>query len=129
MPNKISQILGVSEKDLSKHGVFDGFVDFDSLFYIDPHLLESSSAPEIKQAYFDFKKHFEDVIHLLCASKRKGDIFYLQAVRRLTFKEIPLLALGYGGNNTGGKGVGEKLAKQIIDTASEIVTAGIKDPV
>lgn len=129
MPRKISSVLGVKEKALSSEGAFDAFVDIDSRFYIDPHLLESASTIELKGSYKKFKDHFKSIIHLLDASKRRNDTFYQQALRRLIFREISLVALGYASQGTRGSGIGPKLASHIVETASEIIKAGIKDPV
>lgn len=129
MPHKISDVLGITEEALSSEGAFNAFVDIDSRFYIDPHLVESASTPEFKGSYENFKAHFENIIHLLDASKRKNDLFYQQALKRLIFHELHLVALGYSSRGTRGSGIGPGLASRIVETASEIVNAGIKDPV
>lgn len=46
MPKRISEIFGISEDDLKKEGVFNGFIDLDSKFYVDPHLLENTKVLE-----------------------------------------------------------------------------------
>jgi hypothetical protein len=63
MPKKINEIFGVSEDDLTKEGVFNGFIDLDSVFYVDPHLLQNTKIPELENSYLHFKKHFSK-IHL-----------------------------------------------------------------
>jgi hypothetical protein len=36
MPKRISEIFGVYEDDLKKEGVLHGFINLDSVFYVDP---------------------------------------------------------------------------------------------
>jgi hypothetical protein len=95
VPKRISSILGVNPNDFEASGAFDGFVDVDSKLHVDPHLLSSSSAPELKGARETFEAHFRGVLKLLAASKREDDVFWTEARRSLTFPEIPHTGLGY----------------------------------
>jgi hypothetical protein len=45
MAIRFSQVLDIKRKDLSKEGAFDGFIDIDSPFHVDPHLLRSTKIP------------------------------------------------------------------------------------
>lgn len=128
MPRRISTVLGVSAEDLRNTGAFNGFVDVDSRLYVDPHLLSSSSTPELSNARVQFENHFKNVLKLLKASKSTGDIFWKQARRMLTFKEVPHTGLGYSKEDTGGSGVGAELAEGLTGIARQIIDAGIEDP-
>lgn len=129
MPRKISTLLNVSSKALAKKGVFDSFIDVDSRLHIDPSLLRSCKIPEFKTAHKQFEEHFNNVLALISNSKNKHDKLWNEALRRLKFKEIPNIALGYSQKGTGGSAIGLGLARNILETVSQIVQAGIKDPV
>jgi hypothetical protein len=47
----------------------------------------------------------------------------------LHFSEIPIIGLGYSINHTGGKGIGDKLANNLVETVIKFVKLGIVDPV
>ncbi|MCL4872014.1 MAG: hypothetical protein KJ063_23890 [Anaerolineae bacterium] len=129
MITKYSDALGVTAEELWCEGAFDGYVEIDACFHIDPHLLESTKIPELQPAYQRVKDYFEVVLRLLEASKQPGDVFFKGAWKRLQFPEFPYVSLGYSLHRSGGNGIGEKLALAITDTAVQIVEAGIKDPV
>jgi hypothetical protein len=129
MPRKISTLLDVSSKDLDKKGAFDGFIDIDSRLHVDPSLLTVSSIPEFKNTHDEFQKYFNHILVLVTNSKTKGDKLWNEAHKRLQFKEIGNTALGYSKNGTGGNAIGSKLAGNILETTSQIVAAGIKDPI
>jgi len=129
MPRRISEIFGVSEDDLKKEGVFNGFIDLDSKFYVDPHLLENTKIPELKNSYLHFKDHFTKIVHLLETVKSSGDRFFRAAHKRLIFPELPFVSLGYSTEGNPGSGIGEGIALELTNTAWEIIKAGISDPV
>jgi hypothetical protein len=129
MPKKINEIFGVTEEDLKKEGVFNGFIDIDSKFYVDPHLLEATKVPELENSYQSFKSHFKEVIHLLQVTKQSGDRFFRDAHKRLIFPELPFVSLGYSAEGTSGSGIGLGIAQNLTNTAWEIIQAGITDPV
>jgi hypothetical protein len=128
MVRRLSDVLKVSHQDLEAKGVFDSFLDIDSKLYIDPHLMANSNLPEMREAYAQFRKHFENVISVLTASKRRGDIFWRKAARMLIFHEIPQLGLGYSNKGTRGSAIGFALASELTDTAKVIIDAGIRAP-
>jgi len=129
MPRKFSDAFRVPAQALIGEGALDAFVDIDSRFYIDPHLLQQASTPELVGSYQRFTQHFEGIIHLLDASQRKGDRLFREAVKKLIFRELPFVSLGYSLRSSAGSGIGPKTARNLACTASEIVKAGIKDPV
>jgi hypothetical protein len=129
MPKKISEIFGVTEEALKKEGVFNGFIDLDSKFYVDPHLLEVTTIPELKNSYQRFTTHFTNIVDLLEKTKNHQDIFFRNAHKRLIFRELPFISLGYSTEGTSGSGIGKGIAKNLTKTAWEIIQAGITDPV
>lgn len=129
MARKISEALGLSANDLERVGGFDGFVDIDAQFHVDPHLLDSSAVPEMVSARATLLDYFEEIIQLIGASSSTRDALSREARRRLTFPEIPYVGLGYTAGGRAGSGIGDALALQLTQTAHEIVSAGIRDPV
>lgn len=129
MPRKISNILNVASNDLNKKGAFDGFIDIDSRLHIDPSLLDISKIKEFKDSRKTFDKYFSEVLALTNGSKTEGDKLWREAKKRLEFKEIGNTALGYSKGGTVGNAIGPILAEKILTTVSQIVEAGIKDPV
>ncbi|HEY6804431.1 MAG TPA: hypothetical protein VI306_12715 [Pyrinomonadaceae bacterium] len=127
MPVSISQYIGVSAKQFDNTGAFDAILDVDSKLFIDPHLLQSSTAPELSASYKTIQKRFSDILKLLEKSKRMGDIFWNAAFRLFDFPELEGLCIGYSAKGTRGNGMGQALRGKILTTASEIVAAGIKD--
>jgi hypothetical protein len=128
MPTRLSEAIGVTHKALITEGAFDSFIDVDSLLYIDPHLLASSSAKELSGSAERFKKYFNAVLKLLKVSKTRGDLAWKQATTRLTFRELPYIALGYTESGTRGRAIGPRLAAELTGLAKQIVDAGIEDP-
>lgn len=130
MPKRIHEVFGVSKKDLENEGVFNGFVDIDANFYLDPSLLESATIPEFQNSVTRFREHFKDVLVLLNQAKsaNEKDIFFRKARDKLIFRELQSIALGSATDGNPGKGIGKILATRIADTAWQIVNVGINDP-
>lgn len=129
MPKKISEVFGVSDDDLKKEGVFNGFIDLDSKFYVDPHLLENTKVPELQDSYLNFKDHFAKIVHILESAQKVGDVFFRSAHKKLIFPELQFVSLGYSTEGNPGSGIGEGIALELTNTAWEIIKAGISDPV
>lgn len=128
MARRYSDVFGVSHEALMKEGALDAFVDIDSPFHIDPYLLRNTTVPELEHSHQRFVRHFENVIRLLEASKSYYDRMFREAIRNLIFHELPNVSLGYS-KSSFGSGIGLGLAKTLTQTTSQIVAAGIKDPV
>lgn len=128
MPKRISEVIGVSEEKLKEAGVFNGFVDVDSRLYVDPRLLRGSTAPELEEGFKRFESHFRDVFTLLRNSSVKNDPMWRQARNLLTFKEKPVMALGYAIDGIQGSAIGKGLADALTETAHQIISAGIVEP-
>ncbi len=128
MPVTISQHVGVSAKVFAETGAFDSVLDFDSKLFIHPQLLKATKTQELNGAYPRLTNAFRDVMHVLKASKNRNDALWREADRRLTFPELQGLCIGYSRHGTAGAGMGPKLRKQVLQTAKEIIEAGIDDP-
>lgn len=127
MPKRVSAVLDVVAEDLEATGAFNGFVDIDSRLHVDPHLLSTSSVPELAGSRERFEDHFRKVLKLLGHSRAKGDQFWNAARKLIQSKENPHTGLGYGKHDTGGSGIGPFLAGQLTDVAKQITDAGTVD--
>lgn len=128
MAQKISESLGLKPAVFRKFGIFDGFIDIDAQYYIDPRLLSICKTPELKNSHKKFEKYFEDVIRLLEASQSTGDRLYREVHKKLQFKENASIGLGYCTSHKGGTAIGSGIAEKLATTVTTIIKAGIKDP-
>lgn len=115
--------------ELEKHGVFDPIIDEDSPFFINLQRLKKTSVYEFKDSYNKIHDYFRKIIKLLDKAMQKDirDTFYREALRMFNFSEVNGINLGYA-KGTVGAGFGEKIGKQVINTAYDIVKAGVDDP-
>lgn len=127
MAVSISTYLDINPQQLDEKGAFDAILDVDSKLFIDPHLLKSTEAPELKHSYNRVCKHFSGIIKLLSQSQKQGDKFWRSAADRFLFSEVRGLCIGYSGKSTSGSGIGKKLQARLLHTAKVIIDAGIKD--
>ena len=125
-----SRFFKVKHRDFVKKGVYNAFLDQDSLLHIDPLLLKGSEIPEFKNAYTEFLNYFRLFIPLVKASKTDNlqDRFFKQMVKRFTFKEIPNTGLGFSKGNTRGRGISGTISIQLAHSAYTIINAGLEDP-
>jgi hypothetical protein len=129
MPQRLSAILGVSKNALEQKGVFNAFVDVDSNLYVDPSLLEKTKIKEFISSYLNLRAYFNTILKLIDNSKKEDDIFWRKAFKMLQFKEFKFVALGYSIGSKSGNAIGREIARNLLITASEIIEAGIKDPI
>lgn len=110
-------------------GVFDPIIDSDSPFFINLQRLKQTKVPEFMGSYGRIHDRFRKIIKLLDKAKTKNtsDTFYAQALRLFDFSEVNNLCLGYA-VGVKGTGFGPKLSSQVMDTAYDIVKAGVEDP-
>ncbi len=128
MAVSISDYLGVDKNAFAETGAFDAVLDVDSKLFIDPHLLQSTAALELKGSYAKVQTRFREILKLLEISRRSGDAAWRNAAQRFTFREVNGLCIGYSSRSTSGSGMGEGFRTQLLSTAKQIVDAGIKDP-
>lgn len=126
--NTLSSYLSIPHRELQRLGIFDAIVDRDSPLCIDPQLLFSTRMPELKGARTRVDGYFAGVIKLIKASTRENDLPWREALRRLTFKEEPGVAIGVSGSRRDGNGIGPVLAQKLLKTGRELIALGIEDP-
>lgn len=130
MANHYSTYFNINHKDLVNKGVYNAFLDKDSLLHIDPLLLKGCDIPEFQNAYEDFLQYFRGFVTLTNAasSKSKQDRFFKAMIKRYTLKEISNTGLGYSTDNTHGRGISGALSIQLAESTYDIIKAGMTDP-
>lgn len=130
MATHYSQYFKLKHKDFIDRGVYNGFLDKDSLLHIDPLLLKNCSIPEFENSYNNFLLYFQQLVPLVNFTKENNpkDRFFRQIVKRFTMSEIPNTGLGYSKESSYGKGISGALANQLALSAFEIISAGLIDP-
>lgn len=125
-----SRYFKIKHKDFLSKGVYNAFLDKDSLLHIDPLLLKGCNIPEFQNAYNEFFNYFKLFIPLVRAAKAADlrDRFFKRMVERFTFKEIPNTGLGFSKGNTHGRGISGALSVQLANSAYDIIKAGLEDP-
>lgn len=128
MPVTISEHFGLDPRKLRTLGVLDGCLDIDARLFIDPALLSSTHCRELRGARMDILRYFNNIISLLEQSRRKDDALWRAAERLLRFPEVRELGIGYSQGSTAGSGIGPTYTNKLLETASEILSGGIRDP-
>lgn len=128
MPLTVSDFLDVSTEAFDLTGAFNPLLDFDSRFYIDPHLLSSIKVPEFLGAREKMDRHFEAIFNLLRMSKREGDAHWERACSMLQFSEAKGLCIGMSAIGTRGNGIGDGLSRQMATTAQRLIDRGADHP-
>lgn len=125
-----SEYFNVSRDILEGRGVFDPIINLDTHLFIDPLLLKNSKHSQIRQdAVKEYNDYFSGIAELLSLALENNDEYFKEsAYKQLPSKEIDGTCLGFGLNSIAGRAIPEKVRKSIINTASKIVKAGIKDP-
>ncbi len=129
MANKLSDHLSIEPTLLREIGCFDPILNVDSKFFIDPKSLIASTEPEFKDSYAKINTRFTQMFQLLKASKQEGDHMWNMAYKLFPLGEVSNLCIGYGFDNTGGRGIGPVLATQTLLNLKEFIDSGIDDPV
>lgn len=125
-----SRFFKVKHECFIQKGVYDAFLDQDSLLHIDPLLLKGCEIPEFRNAYTEFFNYFRLFIPLVKAAKVNNlhDSFFKKMVSRFTFREIPNTGLGFSKGNTKGRGISGDISIQLAQSAYTIISAGLEDP-
>lgn len=111
------------------NGVFDPVLDNDNGFFINMLRLKTAKTPEFQASYQRINDLFRKIIKLLDRAEKKdvSDIFFRQALTLFDFSEVNGIGLGFS-EKAPGSGFGPLLSKKVIETAYDIVKAGITDP-
>lgn len=125
-PIQFSSYFGLEKLKLEKLGVLDPILNVDTKLFIDPMLLENSRHLEMQEGSNSLIGFFEMIIKLLIQSRHEGDVAWKAAYRRFLFTEISGTCIGYG-SGIHGSGWGPIKAKNVTNTAKQIIDIGVRD--
>jgi len=128
MAQTLNSYLRISEKELDDNGIVNTVIGVDTHLFLDPFLLKKSTIPEFKNSYKALVQYFTPIVTLLKASTQSKDRAWKEAYKKLIFKELRGVAIGYGARSSDGSAIGPKLAIQLVESGLEIVRMGITDP-
>lgn len=128
--DSFSRYFNISESDVKRLGFFDITLDFDSKLYIDSRLLNDNNAPYFSNAGTVLKNQFTRLLKLLAHAKSDSfnDMFWHQADKMMTFKELHGTCLGYSNKNIIGNAIGTELRSTILHRVWELIKEGKSDP-
>ena len=117
------------EEPLENIGVFDPILDKDNAFFINIQRLKETTTPEFESSYKRINDFFRKIIKLLDRAEQKSikDTCFRAAFDIFKFSEVNGICLGFG-EKAPGSGFGPKISKMVLETAYDIVKAGIEDP-
>lgn len=128
-PISFTAHFDISPAILDAMGAMDPLLNVDTKLFIDPLLLDSSSAPELSvSAPSRLRTYFEKLLKLLQVSRARGDAPWREANRLMRFSEVAATCLGYGAATVQGSGFGPAKRAKVLTTAKEIVDLGVDDP-
>jgi len=122
---RANEYFGVPLKKFEATGAFNPVIGIDSLFFVDPLLLNKARIPEFAQSLTKVREYFRISIALLELKNQKAR---LKAEKRLILREVKGIGIGYGNTSDDGSAIGPKLAQRLADTANELIEMGITDP-
>lgn len=125
---RLSSYFGISDTKLAEIGALNAVISIDNKLFIEPRLLLHTKIPHFADASAKIEAFFTRVISLIEASQKPGDLAWKTAHRLLQFREPQGFALGYGVSRPNGRGVGPKLATELLVTAKQILALGVNDP-
>jgi len=128
MIGKISELLKIGDALFKKHGVFDAVLGVDTRLFLDSRLLRKTQIPEFRKSKERITAYFGDVVTLLTASKTSEDRAWMEARKRLIFRETTGVSIGYGVHSSDGSAVGPVLGLKLLKSAQEVIEMGIRDP-
>ena len=124
----LSDYLQIGEA-LENVGVFDPVLDKDNAFFINIQRLKETTTPEFEGSYERINDFFRKIIKLLDRAEQKNvkDTYFRAAFDIFKFSEVNGICLGFG-EKAPGSGFGPKISMMVLETAYDIVKAGIDDP-
>lgn len=128
-PVLFSTHFKVDASRLSKVGVLDPVLNIDTKLFIDPLLISHDRHIKFsKNATTNFRNYFENVVKLLKAIRKPGDIAWRQAAAHLALREVKWTCLGYGSSSIRGRRSDRTITIRLVKTAKEIIDLGVEDP-
>lgn len=118
MKLRYSEYFGISKEEFDRLGVFNGFISYDSKYYLNPKLLKNTNNDFFTDSYIQLRAKFSNIIKLIGSAKEadKNDMYFEAAIRAIISHETGYLGLGYSSAGTDGRGIGRSIATSIAKT-------------
>lgn len=129
MAQSFADYYGIDPKVFEKTGALDPILEVDTRLFIDPVFLKLTKVPELSGSYEKVLRYFVGVLKVIRNIKAVDDRLWRQADLMLTFPEIKGLCIGYATKGTSGSGMGPAIRHKLLDSITQIVSAGVDDPV
>lgn len=121
-----SEYFNVPHEDFTNRGVYDGFINQDSVLHVNPFLLKKCNEPEFQNGYESFLDYFKPIL-LLARNATTNGRYYQEIQKRLEFKEVANTGLGFSKGMLG-TGISGKISEQLTQTSIEVIKEGLQDP-
>lgn len=124
MKLRYSDYYKIDEERFDELGVFNGYMFYDSKYYLNPKLIKSTTIEQFVGSYQKIQDRFNIILNLINRSEHpiyKTDLYFKPAVDYLCFKENGHIGLGYSSSGKDGRGIGKVLAENIAQTIFKLI--------
>ncbi len=130
MQLRYSEYYKIEKKEFDKLGVFNGFILHDSDYFLNPKLIKETNNAFFTDSYSKIRTNFSKIIKLIdrIEQSSKNDPYFKAAVNAIKSRENGYIGLGYSEAGKKGRGIGEKLAISITETAYKLIKEDKLEP-
>lgn len=130
MQLRYSEYFKINKKEFDKLGVFNGYILHDSDYFLNPKLIKETDNKFFIGSYSMIKSNFSRIIALIdrIEQPNKNDRYFKASVNAIKSKENGYIGLGYSEAGKKGRGIGEKLAISITETAYQLIQEDKLEP-
>lgn len=130
MQLRYSEYYKIDKKEFDKLGVFNGFILHDSDYFLNPKLIKETKNDFFITSYSKIRIKFSNIIKLIDRIKQtdKKDSYFKAAINTIKSEENGYIGLGYSEAGKKGRGIGEKLAISITETAYKLIKEDKLEP-
>jgi hypothetical protein len=118
MKLRYSEYFKIPKEVFDELGVFNGFISYDSRYYLNPKLLKDTNNVFFKNSYDQLRGKFSNIIKLIdkASKANEHDPYFEAAIQAIISHETGYIGLGYSSAGTNGRGIGRVLATSIAQT-------------
>lgn len=126
---RVNEYLKITEKNLKRAGIYNGYIFLDSPLFLNPKLLSNNKIPEFQDAEKVIVSHFEKTIQILKNVKefKERDTWWRMAKIHFKFPEPEGIGLGTSMDSINGNGLTGKTAEKCLKTFKSIIDSDIED--
>jgi hypothetical protein len=130
MQLRYSEYYKIDKKAFDKLGVFNGFILHDSDYFLNPKLIKETKNDFFITSYSKIRTKFSNIIKLIARVRQadKKDSYFKAATNAIKSEENGYIGLGYSEAGKKGRGIGEKLATSITETAYKLIKEDKLEP-